>query len=162
MGEQKLRKFRLIDKEGYVSSEVDSYDILELYSEDDCFTGYMDSFGDLVENESGVTLILDRELPFFEEILFEEEDNIQQSPTNQKGTLNNDNKPPANKVYATFSDEMIHCIKEDCHAVDGSLCFYKEGVVFLWNEDEYFIESVDDYYKVINSIKVLNSFKRCL
>jgi hypothetical protein len=152
MSEQKLRKFRLIDKEGYLFAHTMNVDHLE-YLEDGCFIGKIEDKKDfLVGKDSPHILITKGEFQFFEEILLEEEginqeDNIQQ-------------QPPLNAISGTFSDEMIHCIKEDCHAVNGSLCFYKEGVVFLWNEDEYFIESVDDYNKVINSIKVLNSFKK--
>ncbi len=110
--------------------------------------------------DEAMLLISEDEFKFFEEIPFEEDDNISKATVYQEETINNTNEPHSNKVSAAFSDGMIHCIKEDCQAVNGSLCFYKEGAVFLWNEDEYFIESVDDYYKVINSIKVLNSFKK--
>ena len=153
MSEQKLRKFRLIDKEGYFSEDCNNpsyyndYYLLKNYYE-----GYVDSYGDLWCKDRFILLIDESEFQFFEEIPLEEEDINQEDNIQQQ--------PPLNAISATFSDEMIHCIKEDCHAVNGSLCFYKEGVVFLWNEDEYFIESVDDYNKVINSIKVLNTFKK--
>jgi len=153
MSEQKLRKFRLIDKDGYVNHHVDNKRYLK-YLVDGCFTGTVCENGAVRDYATSMLIIGEAESKFFEEISLEEEDNIQQTH------ISNDNEPPSNEISATFSDEMIHCIKEDCHAVNGSLCFYKEGVVFLWNEDEYFIESVDDYNKVINSIKVLNSFKK--
>ena len=154
MSEQKLRKFRLVDKEGYFSSHsVNSSHYNAYYLPKNYYEGYVDSYGELLCKDEFMTLIDENEFEFFEEITSEDD-------INQGETIINGNEPTSNEVSATFSDEMIHCIKEDCHAVNGSLCFYKEGVVFLWNEDEYFIESVDDYNKVINSIKVLNSFKK--
>jgi len=148
MSEQKLRKFRLIDKEGYFSSSTMNKKYYEnYYTSKNYYEGYVNDCGDLMCEEEDNLLISSDEFSLFEELPLEEEGNIQQEHLN-------------NEVSGTFSDEMIHCIKEDCHAVNGSLCFYKEGVVFLWNEDEYFIESVEDYSKVINSIKVLNSFKK--
>lgn len=157
MSEQKLRKFRLIDKEGFIQSCITNRSIVNLFK-DGIFKGRMSGCGKLRFNCE--IIILKNEFQFFEEIYPDQEDNPPQDPINQEEIINNDNETPSNEVYATFSDGMIHCIKEDCQAVNGSLCFYKEGVVFLWNEDEYFIESVDDYYKVINSIKVLISFKK--
>lgn len=147
MSEQKLRKFKLIDKDGYLFAHAMNVDHLE-YLEDGCFIGKIEDKQDfLVGKANPHILIAKGEFQFFKEIPLEEDDNIQQERL-------------SNEVSPTFSDEMIHCIKDDCHAVNGSLCFYKEGVVFLWNEDEYFIESVDDYNKVINSIKVLKSMKK--
>lgn len=141
MSEQKLRKFRLICKNNYIKRHPLNESLLN-YLEDGCFVGIVsNSTGSLCTSD--IALIREDEFQFFHE-----------------ETISNDNETPSNEVSATFSDEMIHCIKEDCHTVNGSLCFYKEGVVFLWNEDEYFIESVEDYNKVINSIKVLNSFKK--
>lgn len=161
MSEQKLRKFRLVDKEGYISTaSPNSRYYKDYYLSKNCFEGHVDTCGELVCDENGLILIDKYEFQFFEEIPFEEEGSLPKEPLDKKETVNNDNETPSNEVSATFSDEMLHCIKEACQVVDGSLCFYKEGVVFLWNEDEYFIESVDDYYKVINSIKVLNSFKK--
>ncbi len=163
MNNQKLRKFRLIDKEGYTSlSLFNRWYLIAFYDSKGYFEGIMED-GNLLSSDiygEREYLINPQEFQFFEEIPFEEEDNITQATISQEEPLNNDNEAPSNEVSGTFSDEMLHCIKEDCHAVNGSLCFYKEGVVFLWNEDEYFIEGVDDYHKVINSIKVLSSMKK--
>lgn len=147
MSEQKLRKFRLIDKDGYFSASPENSSYYnDYYLPENYYEGYV-IYERLMCKDEFRLLIDEDESQFFEEIPLEGEGNIQQERL-------------SNEVSPTFSDEMIHCIKEDCHAVNGSLCFYKEGVVFLWNEDEYFIESVDDYNKVINSIKVLNSMKK--
>lgn len=72
--ENKLRKFKLIDKEGYLGSHTLNKDILECFGDEEFFEGYLDGDGELVNySASNSTLITTDEFKYFEEILPEKE-----------------------------------------------------------------------------------------
>ena len=140
-----LRKFKLIDREGYLNNHHHYNScIISGYLEDECLTGIINPFGHLCHNYDKTTLITSGEFKYFEEVALAEH------PT--------PSKTHSQPLQATFSDETIHCIMEDCKALGASLWFDKDNVVLLCNEDEYVIESVEDYHNIVDAIKLLQTF----
>lgn len=138
-----LRTFKLIDKEGYLGEYSGNSSILEDVG-CDLFTGKINNRGTLVNNTiSALDLILPCEFKFFKEV------------TNELPSESPTAAPEQLKSQLPYQ----HLI-DDCKAVDGSLCIYKEGVVFLWEDSEYIINSPEDYDNLINSIKVLQSLQK--
>lgn len=73
MNETKLRKFKLIDVDGYCKSHSLNRKIALNFIKDNIFKGYLDEGGDLINRGIGnETLISEGEFQFFEEV-FEEE-----------------------------------------------------------------------------------------
>ena len=72
--ENKLRKFKLVDKEGYFSSSAANKRYYEnCYTSKNCYEGYIDHRGDLMSEDNKGFLIVPDEFKFFEEILPEQE-----------------------------------------------------------------------------------------
>lgn len=72
--ENKLRKFKLIDKEGYLRSHTQNGVILEYYGGGEVVEGYLDSEGELVNYlVCNQTLITKFEFKYFEEVTSNEE-----------------------------------------------------------------------------------------
>lgn len=148
-----LRTFKLIDREGYLNNHHHYNScIISGYLEDECLTGVISPFGDLCHNYDKTTLITSGEFKYFAEVL------PAKDTTNAESDTQTPSKTSAQPLQGTFSDEMIHCIIEDCKVLDASLWFDKDSVVLLCNEDEYVIKSVEDYYKIVDAIKLLKSF----
>ena len=140
-----LRKFKLIDREGYLNNHHHYNScIISGYLEDGCLTGIINPFGHLCHSYDKTTLITSGEFKYFEEVALAAH---QTPPTTSPQPLQD-----------TFSDETIHCIIEDCKVLDASLWFDKGSVVLLWNEDEYVIESMADYHNIVDAIKLLQTF----
>lgn len=138
-----LRTFKLTDKAGYLDSHSSNSSILKDVG-CDLFTGEINNGGILVNNTiSGLGMITPDEFKFFREVTNELPS---ESPTAAP------EQPESQLPYQHLID--------DCKAVDGSLCIHKEGVVFLWEDSEYVINSPEDYDNLINSIKVLQSLQK--
>ena len=72
--ENKLRKFKLIDKGGYLENHSENDSILDCFGSEEIFEGYMDVDGEVVNYlVSNRILIAAEEFKFFEEILSEQE-----------------------------------------------------------------------------------------
>ncbi len=71
MNENKLRKFKLLDKEGYKSSHHLNYVLLREHLKDNCFEGIMEDGHLWYSKDVYLTLITGNEFQFFEEV-FEE------------------------------------------------------------------------------------------
>jgi len=141
--DSQLRTFKLIDKEGYLSSHACNSSILEDVG-CEFFIGEINHNGMLInENISDLGLISPYEFKFFKEVTNE-------SPSESSAAL-----PEQSESQLPYQ----HLI-DDCKTVDGSLCIHKEGVVFLWEDSEYVINSPEDYDNLINSIKVLQSLQK--
>lgn len=142
--DSQLRTFKLIDKDGYLSFHNYNQGILDKVG-CDMFTGTIDEEDGALTNKSieNFSLISPREFKFFKEVTNE---SPPESPTAVP------EQPESQLPYQ-------HLIN-DCKAVDGSLCIHKEGVVFLWEDSEYVINSPEDYDNLINSIKVLQSLQK--
>lgn len=141
--DSQLRTFKLIDKEGYLNSHRCNNSILENVG-CDLFTGEINRGGILVNrNVSGLGMISPHEFEFFKEV------------TNEPPSESSTALPEQSESQLPYQ----HLI-DDCKAVDGSLCIHKEGVVFLWEDSEYVINSPEDYDNLINSIKVLQSLQK--
>ena len=139
--DSQLRTFKLIDREGYLNSHTTN-DYLLRNSGNGLFLGRMTNRGTLV-NILGQSLILPSEFKFFKEVTNEIPS---ESPTAAP------EQPESQLPYQHLID--------DCKAVEGSLCIHKEGIVFLWEDSEYVINSPEDYDSLINSIKVLQSLQK--
>lgn len=73
MSENKLRKFKLIDEEGYKDYASINATLLEIYLKDNCFEGFMDdSCLTLGSKDLRDALITRSEFQFFEEVFKEE------------------------------------------------------------------------------------------
>ena len=148
----KLRTFKLIDEEGYLNHHPVNRTLMNKMK-NKCFSGKMENTA-LCEKAGGIFLITPQEFKYFEEVL----------PAKDTTSAESDTQTPP-KTYSqplqgTFSDEMIRCIMEDCKALDASLRFDKDSVVFLWNEDEYVIESVEDYHTIVGALKMIQTFRK--
>jgi len=75
MSEDKLRKFKLIDEEGFKSSHHLNYVLLREHLKNNCFEGFVDEGCLLYLKGLPMTLIARNEFQFFEEV-FEEESTI--------------------------------------------------------------------------------------
>ena len=98
-------------------------------------------------------MITSGEFKYFAEVLPAKDNNTDPDTQTPSKTSS---QPP----QSIFSDETIHCIIEDCKALDASLWFDKDNIVLLWNEDEYAIESVEDYNKVVGALKMIQTFRK--
>ena len=141
-----LRIFKLIDEYGFLRASNQNRALVGYYMTNGCFTGEIDYDGNLVSVVGNLLLIATNEMGYFEEVALAEH------PTPSKTS--------AQPLQGTFSDEAIHGIMGDCKALGASLWFDKDNVVLLWNEDEYVIESVDDYHTIVDAIKLLRKFKK--
>lgn len=137
-----LRTFKLIDREGYTRSHKLNASLLKQIGSD-LFTGKVISGVLVSESIHDQGLILPREFKFFKEV------------TNEVPSESSTAVPEQAESQLPYQ----HLI-DDCKAVDGSLCIHKEGVVFLWEDSEYVINSPEDYDNLINSIKVLQSLQK--
>lgn len=141
--DSQLRTFKLIDKAGYLDSNDCNSSILKKVS-CDIFTGVISQRGILFNKKiTSQGLIGPNEFRFFEEIANE---------TPSQASTAVPEQPESQLPYQHLID--------DCKAVEGSLCIHKEGVVFLWEDSEYVINSPEDYDNLINSIKVLQSLQK--
>tara|TARA_R110001592_G_C13193009_1_gene753681 strand:- start:12213 stop:12695 length:483 start_codon:yes stop_codon:yes gene_type:complete len=142
--DSQLRTFKLIDKEGYLRHHRENENNLKKIGSE-VFCGVINIFGSLVNDtiERGTEFITNSEFKFFEEI-------ANDLPSESSPSL-----PEQHESQLPYQ----HLI-DDCKAVDGSLCIHKEGVVFLWEDSEYVINSPEDYDNLINSIKVLQSLQK--
>ena len=141
--DSQLRTFKLLDKEGYLNSHRCNNSILESIG-CEFFTGKLNHSGILLNKDiTGQGLITPDEFKFFKEVTNEFPS---ESPT-----------AVPEQVESQLSYQ--HLI-DDCKAVDGSLCIHKKGVVFLWEDSEYVINSPEDYDNLINAIKVLQSMQK--
>jgi hypothetical protein len=132
--DSKLRTFELIDEEGYIKRHELNKSILKDVGSK-FFIGNVSEGGVLYNwSVSNRDLITPSEFKFFKEIT-------------EKVTIDKP-QPPYQGII------------DDCKAVDGSLCIYKEGVVFLWEDSEYVINSTQDYADLISSIKVLQRLQK--
>ena len=75
MSEDKLRKFKLIDEEGFKSSHHLNYVLLREHLKDNCLEGFVEDGCLLYLKGLPMTLIARNEFQFFEEV-FEEESTI--------------------------------------------------------------------------------------
>ncbi len=144
---QKLRTFKLIDREGFLSSCGDNPRLVEKYLDRGCFTGYIDEYNHFVEEESKDTLIVDGEFQFFEEVFPEE------------NTYRNQILPTQEPFSEDVGTKMRNRLKEDAKQTGGSLYVDGDDMYFQWEGSEYYIEEEGDYQKIIDSIKVLLSFR---
>jgi hypothetical protein len=141
--DSQLRTFKLIDKEGYINSHRCNNSILERVG-CELFTGKLNHNGILLNRDiTGQGLITPDEFKFFREV------------TNEPPSESSTSAPEQSESQLPYQ----HLI-DDCKAVDGSLCIHKKGVVFLWEDSEYVINSPEDYDNLINSIKVLQSLQK--
>lgn len=137
-----LRTFRLIDKGGYLNNHPMNSKVLASVGSD-IYRGFLE-YGEIVNYDfSESVLIAEDEFKFFKEV-------TNDLPSESSPVL--PEQPESQLPYQHLID--------DCKAVDGSLCIYKEGVVFLWEDSEYVINSPEDYDNLINSIKVLQSLQK--
>ncbi len=68
MKEQELRKFKIIDREGYINSHACNEELLKDHFVGGTVKGYIDEWGDLMVEGYWVA-ILRTEFKFFEEVL---------------------------------------------------------------------------------------------
>ena len=137
--DSQLRTFELIDEEGYIKSHKLNKSILKDVGSK-LFIGDVNEGGVLYNwSVSNRDLITPSEFKFFKEVT-------------EKVTIDKPEHPQTQPPYQGIID--------DCKAVDGSLCIYKEGVVFLWEDSEYVINSPQDYSDLISSIKVLQRLQK--
>ena len=140
--DSQLRTFELIDEEGYIKSREYNTSTLKVVGSK-FFIGNMTTGGILytwsVSKKNLIILITPSEFKFFKEIT-------------EEVTVDKPEYPEPQPSYQGIID--------DCKAVDGSLCIYKEGVVFLWEDSEYVINSPEDYADLISSIKVLQRLQK--
>lgn len=71
--QNKLRKFKLIDREGYLASFWYNKTILEEHLQDECIMGFEHLNGDIGDLEGSDVFIEKGELIFFEEVFDEDE-----------------------------------------------------------------------------------------
>jgi len=147
-----LRTFKLIDEYGFLRASNQNRALVGYYMTNGCFTGEIDYDGNLVSVVGNLLLIATNEMGYFEEVL------PAKDTTNAESDTQTPSKTHSQPLQGTFSDETIHCIMEDCKALDASMWFDKDSVVLLWNEDEYVIDSVDDYHTIVDAIKLLRKF----
>lgn len=154
----KLRTFKLIDRDGFINNTGGNEFILENHLVDGCFQGYIDSGEDLVyEYDSNSVLILRGEFQFFKEVFPEETLNKEYNSPNK---IPLQGHPTQEAFSEGFFDKMSQRIKEDCIATRGALCVDENSIYFLWEEDEYLIEDEEAYQQVIDSIKMLTSVRK--
>lgn len=77
----KLRTFKLIDREGYLSSSEDCAELIITYLTDsNCFEGHLHPAGELLcKTNKNITLIHYDEFQFFEEVFPENEDSLEET-----------------------------------------------------------------------------------
>lgn len=83
--ENKVRKFRLIDREGYLFQNSFNRDILHSVGKYGTLSGYIEEDGSL--SGYGVTLITTNEFQFFEEITDEQETSVTKETSPAEETL---------------------------------------------------------------------------
>lgn len=73
--ENKVRKFRLIDKQGYLDEDKENKSLVDYFG--DIFSGYEDDNGFIINDKTPSPLVIDRvEFQFFEEITDEQETSV--------------------------------------------------------------------------------------
>ena len=88
--ENKLRKFKLIDKQGWLkSNSCNSNIIVQYFKEDGTVEGIIDCYPKLRDSAGSKVLISSREFQFFEEILSEQE-----TPTPEESLYWREGTPP--------------------------------------------------------------------
>ncbi len=157
----KLRTFKLIDQEGYLSkNHTSNLAILNTILVDGFLRGCIGQGGNLVDiNDKNIYLILKNEFQYFEEV-FPEENSPKEETLTKEPPSPNQILPTQEAFSEGFFDKMSQRIKEDCIATGGTLCVDEDSMYFLWEEEEYIIEDETSYQKVIDSIKVLTSVRR--
>lgn len=145
------RVYELIDQEGFVSEHPDNLGILNR-------NGSVIFKGNLEEDlltfiTTGGWGITTHELSnYFKDIT--------PTSTSQPESTTAPSQEAVTSTLSSSFDDMYQSIYEDCKAVDGSFCVYKEGIVFLWEDDEYTLDDYEDYLSLITSIKVLQSLRK--
>lgn len=94
MTEQKLRKFKLIDREGFLNKHGDNVDILKEVMVDGILQGVEDEFGNIGNNPcygKSFTYIFKSELKFFEEV-------FDKGVTFERAEWNGDGVPPKGTI----------------------------------------------------------------
>ena len=145
------RVYELVDQEGFVSEHPDNLGILKINGSI-IFKGKLKR--DLLTFvTTGGWRIPTHELSnFFKDVT--------PAPTSQPESTTAPSQEAVTSSLSSSFDNMYQSIYEDCKAVDGSFCVYKEGIVFLWEDDEYTLDDYEDYLSLINSIKVLQSLRK--
>lgn len=145
------RVYELMDQEGFISDHPDNLGILK-GNGSTIFKGKVKR--DLLTFvTTGGWRITTHELSnFFKDVT--------PAPASQSESTTTPSQKAVTSPLSSSFDNMYQSIYEDCKAVEGSLCIYKEGVVFLWEDSEYVINSPEDYDNLINSIKVLQSLQK--
>lgn len=118
--ENKVRKFKLIDRQGYLSQHSFNRDILHRVG--GTFSGYIEEDGSL--SGHGVTLITTNEFQFFEEITDEQE-------------------TPVTKETSTAEETLYW--QEDQPLTAGLIVGKKCS-----GENEYFVKYVGDFHVVLS------------
>lgn len=144
------RVYHLTDKEGFLLRSTVNTEILDR-NESSIFKGSNTGEGLLINGGKG--WITSYELSnFFKDVT--------PIPNSQPESTTAPSQEAVTSTLSSSFDDMYHSIYEDCKAVDGSFCVYKEGIVFLWEDDEYTLDDYEDYLSLIYSIKVLRSLRK--
>ncbi len=103
---KKLRKFKLIDREGYINAGSDNEDMLQSFFVEGTVEGYMDRYGYLMVE--GCEVIFPVEFKFFEEVF----DVVADSGNQKEGKMVND----TNNVHETLLNHLLAMkeIQYDC------------------------------------------------
>ena len=84
--ENKVRKFKLIDKQGYLDEYEDNKSLVDYFG--DIFSGYEDDVGYIINDKVSPTLVIDEfEFQFFEEITDEQETPVTKETSTAEETL---------------------------------------------------------------------------
>lgn len=148
--ENKLRTFKLIDREGYTgypssNTNYTSYNktMIEEHLVNDCFSGELDEYEDLMVD--GKTAINSTEFKYFQEVF----------PKMSKPNTTVSSETPQSTQLTISPITML----VDFKILDSWLSLSKEGCTLHHEEDEYIIKNDEDYNNIINSLKLLQSYK---
>lgn len=84
--ENKVRKFKLIDKQGYLDEDKENKSLVDYFG--DIFSGYEDDNGFIINDKTPSPLVIDRvEFQFFEEITDEQETSVTKETSPAEETL---------------------------------------------------------------------------
>lgn len=121
--ENKVRKFKLIDKQGYLDEYGDNKSLVDYFG--DIFSGYEDDIGYIINDKVSPTLVIDEfEFQFFEEITDVQETSVpKETPS---------------------PDEALYW-QEDQPLTAGLIVGKKCS-----GENEYFVKYVGDFHVVLS------------